>query len=581
MVALVKKSISHHAEGMKCFGLAILGFLVGFAAAPLAQQSIYNPITGLMSSPTIPTVPGFGAAFDPGTASLLERQMIQGTGSFGYYDYSGALFNMPDVYNQFIQRDVDSSLGVSLMVQNMVMPQTAALFGQMNTFGAERYQNFLASYPITEQQKDARDQYLQSCMNQIRFTLGGNNQSPGQLNALAAETCLQRYSDQSRQIQAQSEQTFAEFVRESQDVNAMLAPLMCPTNEAGEILPCWPNMLLKQVRLCALNKLDASGQPEVCDSNNFGVQPAPVSTQALLDIIVKTVGDTYLPEIINPFMRQLAIVDGATLQNVAVRARSEMSNLPPSPPNVPATIVDFQTNYLQCTNSNPMAGMRTLGQVVYDDVFGGNNDGGTQLPNGGTLAQERQRSLILGETSSLQFLQATTDLLAPLTGLAGQERSSLENTLSSAMFTSVGCAANRDIPFLDPLTIVTMRNNCSPDDLQSYFKLAAMDVANVAARNMYLYTRQQLQEALGRLESYDPVAFPMNGTDQPINSPAVQAKLARAIRSIMLPQIELDLKRIENLQTLAQKSIVRTATQGIYKSGGGCLSTYSTTRAGP
>jgi hypothetical protein len=464
------------------------------------------------------------------------------------------------------------------MVQNMVMPQTAALFGQMNTFGAERYQQFLTAYPLSAQQRDARDQYLQACMAEVRAGLGGAGAGAqgAMLNARAAEMCLQRYNDQSRQIQAQKGEAFADFSRQAQDVNAMLAPLMCPTSGTAASTVCWPNLLLTQVRLCAEGQLDANGRLQACDANNFGPKPAPVPFQTLMDIMVQTVGTQYLTSTTNPFLRQLAIVDGASLRNAANRARGEIKNQPIT--NPVNTIADFQTDYLQCVSSNPFAGLRALGQVVYDDVFGGSTDGNTQLPNGSTLAQERQRSLLLNDTGLGPFQTATQQVLSGYAGLASEQRVSLEGNLASAMHAAVGCAANRDIPFLDPMTVITMRNTCSPDDLQGYFKLAAMDVANVAARNMYLYTKQQLEGAIGRLEANDPTVLRTtraDGTVTTLDSPAIRQRLALAARTIMLPQLNSDLKRIENLQTLAQKSVIRTTTQGIYRSGSGCLNPRS------
>ncbi|MFO0500395.1 MAG: hypothetical protein ACK5YK_01775, partial [Pseudomonadota bacterium] len=93
--ALVLGCISPHTKGMKCFGLAIVGLLLGLAAAPLAQEApqtppaVYDPITGLIRTPAAPTTPGFSSAFEAGTGSGLEQQSVQGAGGFGYHDYSG------------------------------------------------------------------------------------------------------------------------------------------------------------------------------------------------------------------------------------------------------------------------------------------------------------------------------------------------------------------------------------------------------------------------------------------------------------------------------------------------------------
>lgn len=583
---------------MKCFGLAILGVLVGLAFSPWAQDAppidatgyenpgqIYSGATGLIGVPTAPVTPGWDNAFEGGVPTLPEQQSKQGIGGFGYYDYSNALFSMPEVYSQFINRDVNSELARSLMVQNMTMPQTAALFGQLNTFGAERYQQFLASFPLGVEQREARDKFLQACLIEVRAELGygADATAAAKNNAQAAETCLQRYTARTRAIQTQNEQTYSEFLRQAQDVNGMIAPLLCPpsgTTTVGAATACWPNLLLKQVRLCSTEKLDATGNPEYCDPNAFGENPAPVPLQTLLDIMVTTVGHTYLVSITNPFLRQLAIVDGATLRNSAQRAKMEIPNQPS--PTVTNSVAGFQTNYLQCANSNPMVGLRALGQVVYNDVFGSRTDGGTSLPNGRNLDQERQASLLLSDTGLRPFQRATENLLTNYHGLPEEEVNRLEIIMSSAMHAAVGCAINRDIPFLDPNTIITMRNSCSPDDLQSYFQLAAMDVANVAARNMLLYTKQQLEGALGRLEADDPTALRTTTTDTngattsvPFDSPAVRLRLARAVRQIMLPQLESDLKRLDMIDDLAKKSTIRKVTQGIYKSSSGCLSTRS------
>ncbi len=517
----------------------------------------------------------FAAPLVPGTPTDLEAQALQGGVFFGYNDYSNGLFDMPQTFEQF-QRDVNSNLAQQLMVYNIGFPQLAALFGQLNTFGAERFQQYQASIgsSLTEQQKDAHAQYMRQCVPEMRRGLpaaGSDEALAARNTAQAFELCLQRYTAQVRDLQRTSNQTYATLLREAQDVNKMIKPLLCPALATDT---CWPNLLIPQVRLCEAGKLGADGKPEVCNANTFGVKPAPVPLNALVDTLKLGLGSDLVQKSVNPFLRGIAVVDGATLRESARIATNQMNVPEPNLAAPSAAIEQFQTQFLNCRDPNLLRGLQKLGGVVYEKAFANDPNNNKTIPGGtGTIGGARQASLNPGPFMAGPLISRTRVLVPPQPNTTIDDQNVV--ALAQALQVAAGCATNRDLPFLDPELLIAVRNQCSAADVQGYLSLSAMDVAIAASRNLLLYTQSQLEQVLSRLAVDGQTAALGFTVPTTMDGPVIRKRLSDAIKIEMLPRVKSDLMRLDTME--AKKGTLSQKVQEIYQNKGGCLARAAAT----
>lgn len=103
--------------------------LSGFGQ-PLGQVNVVPGIEGMTTS-----VSATPAAIPTDNRNLL------GCGGIGQGEFTSAVYNMPESFGKF-QTDVNSLLARQILSLNYVMPQSAALFDQLNNYGNQRYQIF-------------------------------------------------------------------------------------------------------------------------------------------------------------------------------------------------------------------------------------------------------------------------------------------------------------------------------------------------------------------------------------------------------------------------------------------------------
>lgn len=562
----------------------------GNAAASAEQPSDYLPTDSGLGIPSGLLGLGIGqpSAFQqPLPSTAPEVSEIQGCGTVGVDDYTGQLYNNPDVFQKFSQTDVNSDLARQLLTYNYSMPQTAALFAQLNQFGNDRYRQFQQGCALTSQQADARRQYVRECVSTILSSgaivdasLMGSGPSAttppaeelkARKTARAYELCTQQYNSYTRNLLQQKSESYAESVRRAQDVNRMLRPLLCPNipplggnGVSPQAAACWPNLFLPQVRLMA------EGVKSTSPQTDFGVQSAPLTVSTFLDGLRSAVGGDFMTKVLTPFRQSITVTDpntlaqaaevaaralGSSAANIGVNSNPANANNPPLADNRRAFVID----YLNCKNPDITLALQEYGnalrQVGVQDVQGP-TQGGTPL--GLTPA-----------TFGANDYQPIADRMFANSNINDPAIQADRTDLPRLMEVAAGCATNQQIPFLDPMVLAHL-SSCQTDDQNAFFSMAAYDVAVTATRNVLNYTKSQLQTVLGRLEAGDQTSLQALQTNNSIpDSPAIREKLATAVRTIMLPHLEQQLARLNQFE--ASRGAFGQRVSAVYQQKVRCL----------
>ncbi|MCA3244533.1 MAG: hypothetical protein INF43_04430 [Alphaproteobacteria bacterium] len=570
--------------------LALAAAWLGAMASPLAQgtgaidaaQGLYDAPSDYQSTDSGLGIPSglLGLGLSAGEPSAFKELLppnapkasdIQGCGTVGIDDYTGQLFNNTAIFEKFRSQDVNSDLAKQLLTYNYSMPQTAALFAQLNQFGNDRYRQFQQGCALSSQQADARRQYVQECVGDVlksstiiqdqslQAGSGASAPSAEELQARkvarAYELCSLQYSSESRVVLKQKVESYAESLRKAQDVNRMLRPLLCPNARplgsvnAAQAAACWPNLFLPQVRL------QAEGVTTNNPTTDFGVKAAPLSVSAFLDGLRSSVGGQFQDLVLTPFRQSIVVVEQASLNQAAEVASRAISAAPPVPDN---RMREFTVDYLNCKNPDITLALKEYGKALEQT--------GTAPPQGPTPS-----GTPLGFTPAA-YGPSETQVIANkmLTGTITDEAIQADRTdLASLLDIAAGCAVNQQIPFLDPVLLANL-NSCKTDDQNAFFTMAAYDVAVTGTRNVLNYTRSQLQTALGRLEAGDQTSLLALQTNNQIpDSPAIRERLAAAIRTIMLPHITQQLARLDEFE--ATRGAFGKRVSQIYVNKQGCL----------
>jgi hypothetical protein len=588
-------------NGMKRrFLFAVLASLLGVGAwaqgsgARDSAQGLYNeplsylPADSGIGAPSgmlgigVPGGPeGFTGAFAPGTPQQLETDLVQGCGTVGINDYQGQLFNNEQTFDQFRTQDVNSELARQLLTYNYSMPQTAALFGQLNQFGADRFRNFQHGCALSTQQADARTQYVRECVqavlqnNSIDLATLQPNSSTGAPEATKAELrtrrtaraydmCTQQYTENTRTLLAQSQQTFAESQRVAQDINGMIKPLLCPAfnNTAGPAAPttCWANLFLPQVRLCAEGNPDCAGTT----NNGFGVRAAPLTASVYLDVQRVAIGKAFTEKTLAPFRQSLVSIDNATQKlaaQSAMRSLAATTGTAATNQNLQA----FQGGFLNCRVAEMTAGLKAFGDAL--TAMQTSNNPNTPASNAN---QDNVQNLSITPFGTADYTPLIQRLWnAPAT--TRPDRGNDDTDLNVQMAIAAGCAINQDVPFLDPILTANLAS-CGADDQNAFYTMAAMDVATAATRNTLRYVAQQLNAALGQLEAggAEPISFTSGSQVIPLRLTALQQQRAAvAVRTIMLPSLEQQLARLDELER--RRGAFAQRVSKLYNEKTGCL----------
>ncbi|NBV54790.1 MAG: hypothetical protein EBR79_03660, partial [Proteobacteria bacterium] len=236
---------------------------------------------------------------------------------------------------------------------------------------------------------------------------------------------------------------------------------------------------------------------------------------------------------------------------------------------------DFQTNYLNCKNKDAINNLKEYAvQINQNSQPAGNfvNENATPITN------------ITLKTFSQTEIQAITGIFAQSLGSAPNIQ---VMDLSNLTEIVLGCTINQTIPMLDPVITAQLSTSCDAADRQAFYAMASHDVALASTRDVYRYLATQLKQVRSRLES-EPLksassttAGTTGGTaggatagataeDSP-DSPELRRRLAAAITNVMLPAVESQLERLNELEKTRGQFAKRVET--IYATKRGCVYT--------
>lgn len=595
--------------------LAMAFAMLTFISASYAdnpEQGAYESVpTDLYSSPNNGALPSGQINVVPGLAGTTavskdaagvptDNTNMLGCGGVGQGEYTTGLYNMPETFAKF-QQDVDSLLSRQMLVMNYAMPQTAALFDQLNNFGNQRYQSFQQGCNLDALKQDAKKQYLEACVTKLtptRKTLiegmmtGDIKPKEPLLSSMAYaqawEICSNQYvSDTTAStMRKDMNDSFAKQLRSVENVTNALTPLLCPvsgTDTEGQ--GCWQTLLIPQVRLCLDSSLGCA------DTSGYKVNAPLLTMPRFFDTLRFLMDEVVIARRVVDFNQQLTKnnVDGSTQKLAASEAVLYLSistyqrvssgggssgsiimgsniaeNQKPD-----SSVSDFQVNYLNCKDADIMSPIKQYADRLTKRLEG--RKGGAVT----ITAKELIKTDYDKPIEKLALTDASTEQVAALKALS---------------YASLGCTANQQIPMFDPNIMASLQNQCMPEDRYAYYSMAGNDVALAATRDVYRYLNQRLKQAYTRLLTEGTV--PSTGSSMvtpnsnspnaggggqtgtttsvsPTISPELNARLARVVKEVMIPEVESQIERLNDLTNTRGQFAQRI--QQIYATKSGCV----------
>ncbi len=548
-----------------------------------------SPNNGALPSGQINVVPGMAetTAVSKEKASVpADNSNLLGCGGVGQGEYTSGLYNMPETFAKF-QQDVDSLLSRQMLVMNYSMPQTAALFDQLNNFGNQRYQSFQQGCNLDSLKQDAKKQYLDACVTKLTpdrktkitaLMTGDTAPKEPLLSSMAYaqawEICSNQYvSDTAAATMRKDMNTqFANQVRMVENVTNALTPLLCPVNGTDtDTQGCWQTLLIPQVRLCLDSSLGCT------DSNGYKVNPPLLTMSRYFDTMRFIMDEIVIARHVIDLNQQLTKnnVDGSTQKLAASEATLSLSNAtyqrlgsaggasstvlmgyPVNEKLVPdLSVRDFQLNYLNCKDPDLTTPLKEYARKL-------------------TSRLSDRKS---GAVTITPLILEADDYDKPLEKLGLTDASEEQiKALKSLSWASLGCTANQQIPMFDPNIMASLQNQCMPEDRYAYYAMAGNDVALTATRDVYRYLNQQLKQVYTRLLTESVVQKTETSTSadstvssDPVISPELNARLARVVKEVMIPEIETQIERLNDLTVTRGEFAQRV--QQIYATKSGCI----------
>ncbi|PZP39327.1 MAG: hypothetical protein DI585_04420 [Pseudomonas fluorescens] len=523
-------------------------------------------------------------AFPAEAAAVGDTTNYLGCAGVGQGEFTSALYQMPESFAKF-QEDVNSNLSRNLLAMNFVLPQTAAMFDQLNTFGSQRYQAFQQGCSLDALKQDAKQQYVKACVAKIqpdRLKLiqaamgsSGGNTNADKQNAMAYaqawEVCSNQYISDTVALaeRKQGVAKFAQKARELEDVVSAIRPLLCPVkaaaegNDASETdKGCWPSLLIPQVRMCLGPDLENGCEGE------YGVKEPRVSMRRFYDAVRYFMEDNIIKTEIAPLNQALfetpydttgaareAVIQMSTVSMVEEEDGPRFSEIPVMPKS---SVQDFQLHFLSCRDSDALRPVR-----FYVDKL--------QTLMGGSW---REVGVVVHEIDTDQYTQFVKSRMGltngdELDGTANGEADA--NSFGAMLQVALGCTVNQSVPMFDPKLMSSMLK-CSADERSAFYTLASNDVALVATRDTYRYVNLRLKQVYTQLLSNNLVpvsATATAGSVSPTFSAELNGRLARAVKETMIPYIDSQIERINELNNV--RGAFGKRAQEIYKSGSGCM----------
>lgn len=563
------------------------------------EPNMFSVPSGMMNIPDASqgrTLPTTAANITPTDDDLA---MFQGCGGVGQSDYTSALFNMPEVFDKF-KRDVNSELAKQILTYNYSLPQTAALFDTLNAYGNARYQQFQTACKLDNLKQDAKNQFLAACVKARlpeRRTIvtealrkaqealqNSQNQQPNQneiqapnkINpvnsadqiaaqayAQAWEICSLQYSNDSQAIALRRTEAnkFVVTILGSENVNVAIRNTLCPTETSGQAATsCWINLFIPQVRLCHTGDLTGGCQP----TTDYGVLEAPLAITAYFDILRFAMYNGVVPKLIEDL--QIEISDnGAIAPSILEKAAQTATlNLARVTNNNPVSATDptvraFQTKYLNCKNSDIGFPLRIYRQAI-----------NAAMTPEGENAQTPTGVLVTDAVTQFRTAEYRTELEDQIR-LPASVAQAETDALYQVIEASLGCTANNVIPIFDPQITASLENQCDAEDIDAFYNIASNDVATTATRDLYRFIALRLKQAYARLLTEKGAGIDQtNATAGLVNdSPELRQRLAAAVKEVMIPAVETQISRLDELEK--SRGEFGKRVQKIYSHKSGCV----------
>lgn len=539
---------------------------------------------------TLPVVSSATAPVPEDTTNLL------GCTGIGQGEYTSGIYNMPESFGKF-QQDANSLLSKQLLTMNFALPQTAALFDQLNNYGNQRYQTFQQGCSVDLLKQDAKKQYLNACVakltpdrvTSIRQVLAGQNPPPKDemVNAMAYaqawEVCANQYVSDTvaLALRKDTNQAFARQVREVENVTNAIKPLLCTAANTGGTGTadngCWQTLLLPQVRLCLDDSLGCT------DPAGYTILEPMVTMPRLFDtlryIMDEIVISRYVADLnqqiiklgLDNTVQRLAAAEAslrlsnATLGRASQAAEGEGDTASPVNgtlffgygvnANPPPSVEEFQLSYLNCKDVDPLSPLKEYAKRLNARI---------QKAGGGA------DKLKVENINLQQYDKVIEKLDIAEADAAGKE------ALKSLAVVGLGCTVNQVVPLFDPNLTVSLYAQCLPQDRNAFYAMAGYDVSLAATRDVYRYLNLNLKRAYTRLltQSAVPISSTAVGTadsPSPTLSPELNARLARVVKEVMIPQVEAQIERLDELNRTRGQFGQRA--QQLYTSKVGCMYT--------
>jgi hypothetical protein len=539
-----------------------------------AQDGFHDFIGGDVHVPSILPLEGFTGT----TANPTDLANLQGCGGVDYSTYTGALFNMPQEYTRF-QRDLNSLLGKQLLTFNYSLPQTSALFAQLNTMGTERFAQFQRACNVSDLQQKAKNEYLKACLvaeiprreadlvdkisrQNVAIAAsvppadlpdGTTSPRPQRIEleerrrmayAQAVEVCNLQYSQENSALRTATNTEIAVKMRSGELVTNRLRQILCPASPdlaAGNVSPCWPLLLLPRVRVCAAEELGCGA------GGYYGVRTPMVEVQQVLDAILTVMLKNVQPNIIDRFNRELSDkgVEDAGQKIAADGATQKLNSteITPPPPPTEKILANLQ-RVLNCPTFDMLRPMSTyveeLNQVLRKY---------SSAPIGPVAP------ITIGTVDTAAFSSVVDAMNLAASGFAEDI-----NQLPGALQIALGCTINRAVPMFDPQVTYAL-NQCTVKDRYAFYQVSANLAAMQATRELYNFTLSQLRQ----------VSFRLLNPEDDSNFPGKELaeKQHAAVREVMIPAMENALKSLDEMASAKGKFGQRVGE--IYANRSGCV----------
>ena len=556
-----------------------------------------NPTPNILSGGEAKPVPnGFNAK--PVAVNEADVVNLQGCTGVGQGEFTSGIYNMGESFGKF-QKDVDSLLSKQLLTMNFIMPQTAALFDQLNNYGNQKYESFQKGCSVDALKQDAHKQYMAACMTKARLdkrvtdlktALKSSNPQPTEdaYQAMAYsqmwETCSNLYISDTTIVtdRKKSNLDFAKQTRAAENVNETIKSWLCTppagttANASGtasktEGNGCFPSLLIPQVRLC----LDGTLPGGCKDAAGYGVKDAIMPMPRLFDIYRFILDDEVVGRRIQPLQEQIrnigvpieiqkkAAADAVLLMSTGTVARLKSGNtLSASRVNQPLPAVeDFQLNYLSCRNPSVMEPIQKYMEKLQAKL----TEAEAKSPKGAAT------TLKLPVMDSAVYTSIVKDKVQ-LDKYDPAPTADDIAAFAQMLEVSLGCAANQTIPMFDPnLTVSFNANKCALEDKQAFYTMAGYDLAMAATRDTYRFVNSRLKQVYTRLMTEQIVPTPSTSTANatPTVSPEINARLAAAVKESMIPYIEAQIERLDEMSRSRGQFAQRV--ERIYTMRSGCV----------